>query len=498
MSSNRKAMATGFVENEGDLKEDISSEDLFGYQCDANRFSEQLKQLGTNPSIIAFVGSYGIGKSFVLNLSKKLLEGRHSCWFKFEAWRYSDRSQLWRAFVSEFDDYVISSILSRETSQFAIGCMYLKIKKYVKNKISSGEASLLGLIAAILLLAIPLAYLFGLSLLSVLAFIVSVFILVFSVNKLYLDNPLHLQKGSEAIFKDVIRSLKDNGYENVYVVLEDVDRSGDKGLLFLETLAFFLRHQLNTEEVGELSLHFIIPVSNQSFIDKEQRAAFMKAVDYFYPFSVNNLNICQYVDKVFKKEFATERMKRDMETLFEKIIFRWPGASLDIRIWKTIIRGANSKYKYLKQEKKFNVQPLVCIVVEMMKHYRIDIGKENETTLFERCLDSIVAVNCNDPIIQRIIKLLICHHYDLGIHDLTMKAIGKESRAPAKLSGHLVIHNKKLKLSKADTGLFIKETQSRTDVSIARCYFDEYFYEIVGIKIGSTVEINSSCVAVDQ
>ena len=471
----------GFVKDISYLEEDIDTEDLHTSKADAKGFSDWIRKLSKTPAIISVIGTYGIGKTFMLNLAKKEL-GRNRkntvYFFEFEAWRYAERSTLWRAFVSELDDHVLGTKFEHaHRARFRIWTG--KIKRYFRKLFTVGERRIYYLIVWIGLLACAIAHLSNQSVIAVATLLVALFALIFSVIHLYLQDPLRQQEGSELILKEAFEILAKLGYKEIYVVLEDVDRSGDNGLLFLETLSFFIRKKLSQDITDKLSVKFIVPVSDMSYSKPRQRASFSKAGNYTCLFTISSLNAKRFVDRVFKKRFVTDEIKGYTKKIFQDIIFT-QGRGLNLRTWKAIVRGAQAQYIYLKETKKFSPHPSICMLVEAMKYCHAAEG----TTLFNDCLaEGIIPMGRE---YKHIVELLVRIHEGLPIG--------------AKVDYDNIVRissNPKLTSKSIGTGKFGKANQPQ-ELHLSRAYFDVrssvmvYMNDLMSHSTVSPVSISTS------
>lgn len=378
---NQSSNTKGFIEDLEFLKEYDNDKDLFGYDKHAQKLYGYLAALPSETAIITLKGPYGIGKSFLINLMKKRSikkDTKRNYWFCFESWRYTDRKDLWRAFVAEIDEDV-----AQDSYQWPC----IRKARNLLQELRFG----INFVFAVLLLGISVLSLFlslipGINLMQAYFVVIALFALMISTLGVYLRNPFYRQEGYEKQFKGIIKKLKKHGYQKAYIVLEDVDRSQDQGLLFLETLSLFLR-KLRSEDQDFLPIKVIVPMSDQSFDSARQKASLLKAVDYTYSFNINYLDIKGFVAKVFHKEFANAKMKICVESIFKLFFVHGDTPNqFNLRTWKIILRGAQDRYIYLKTKKIIDdVQPIICILIEAMKYIEVK-SSQKTINLFDQVL----------------------------------------------------------------------------------------------------------------
>lgn len=448
----------GFIKDLDSLEEH-NSRDLFGYTEQASALSDYLSSLPKNASILALIGAYGVGKSFLLNLVRqKLAKKKQGHWFHFEAWRYTDRKDLWRAFITEFGEDVAKAVHKYKTARYP-----KKILNDLRGLWQGTEHMVLGMIIGTIILSTTLLLIFReASFLETATFATSFITLMIVVVKLYTQDPLRKQEGYETSLREIFKALNKKEYQKLYVVLEDIDRSGEQGFLFMETLSLFLRRYC-PDSNSNLSIKFIVPMSNHVFQESRYHASLMKTINYCYTFNVHQLNVKKFVQQVFVTEFANEKMQGYVEKVFNIMFASKRNHSPDLRIWKTILRGANAKYMYLKTEKKFKIDPLICIIVEMTKYYTIDgkYGSIYEKTWFERIVSRGVIENAE------LVALLIYSSQGVALDGQLNRHLQTISK--------IYVDSDSTSPSLEDSGFDIEKHPSLTStVRIHQCYFDDF------------------------
>ncbi len=174
------------------------------------------------------------------------------------------------------------------------------------------------------------------------------------------------------------------------IVVEDVDRSGEFGLRFLETLRDFL-HGLKTDH----KCLVIAPIGDSEF-DKNQ-PVYHKCIDYFDRFRLRKLKLETFVDRVFKPDLFDDECKdhnnkvqwtgvhrRGQVCSFLEILLN-PRAQISMRTIKTILRNANLTFAQ-QVDDGFEPDFRATIGFEASKY--IMVGTEPKSTLFEQFRES--------------------------------------------------------------------------------------------------------------
>lgn len=229
------------------LEEKPSDIDSLGYDNEIAHVKMRIDRLVSKgrQAIIAYLGPFGIGKSTILHEVQKQ-SGQYK-WVTFEMWRYSNRNELWDAFVIKLaseltrgkDEYDVTNevegnVLSRAEWLLMFIWVFGTLLMLTifsamawfafKDGIGIGgqfwEAYLKYAVPTI----IPLLVLVGLG---------RLLRLDFSANKRPLRRVIELESLLFRKVKDMKKPL--------VVVVEDVDRSSEDAAVFLETLNYFLR-----------------------------------------------------------------------------------------------------------------------------------------------------------------------------------------------------------------------------------------------------------------
>lgn len=228
------------------LEEKPSDLDSLGYEDEITHVKMRVDRLVKKKkhSIIGYFGPFGVGKSSILREVKKRTPDYK--WITFEMWRYSNRTELWDAFViklaseltrgkDEFDiaDEVEGTTLNRFEWPLVfvwVICVWLGLTILsgltwfsFKDGVGVGGQFWEAYFKYAAPTIIPILILVGLGKFLQLSFI---------TNK----RPLRRVFELESLLFGKVKNMK----KPLIVVVEDADRSSDDGAIFLETLNYFL------------------------------------------------------------------------------------------------------------------------------------------------------------------------------------------------------------------------------------------------------------------
>lgn len=280
----------------------------------------------------------------MLNQLKEGDKKDEQLWIEFDAWKYPDRSDLWEGFVLDFADQVGR-------------------KRNAANLID-GDNKSLNILSSILSG-------FGVGAFGKLA------------KNIFEKTPAKRIFEIQEILTQIIKSQK----KNIFIIVEDADRSGDKGIFFLETLKQFLK---NLEVAEELKVLAIIPISKKSYEDSKTKDSYLKCLDYVRFFNLKTENFEKFVKKIFSDEVLNVTGKANskkslIETNYDQMISFFEGLfiinnDMTIRELKIILRGSNATYQAQKSDGR-NPDYRLSIMFEASKHLRSTAN--NNLTIFD-------------------------------------------------------------------------------------------------------------------
>ena len=209
-----------------------------------------IRQIKKNrPKIVAYLAPYGSGKSVILNnVLNELPEGYNK--IQFDIWQCSDKKDIWESFLIK-----VLSELKHEA------------EKKIINRIDGTKIRWISLVLFFLCyLGVSFIAWFLLKdydheparfLRAFLIYAAPVFLALAGINKFF---PVYESKMKTlAQYKEELNKVIKNNNRPTVVVIEDVDRSGNGGQRFLETLKCFLG------DVGDRPILVLCPQRDYSF-----------------------------------------------------------------------------------------------------------------------------------------------------------------------------------------------------------------------------------------
>ncbi len=357
-----------------------------GHGKDKNRLVEHVDywlELGTN-RIVAYVGAFGSGKTVVLNRAKdEFIKKKNAKWVDFDIWRYSNRQQIWDGFVIE-TIYQLSSKKRKTKKDIAndldapllqrSSLVYSFIKRFfIKNKGLDGEIATYLILWAILSLA-----LWALTLNYEVAFLRA--FLIYSVPVFFIALALMGIRSLEArrglpikrvfLLENELRKKLKRAKKPIVVVVEDVDRSGEDGMIFMETLRNFLKKESFNKPVVVIApqdrTYFNILQENFS-VSLDRAIKIYDDVIYSKTSRITGSSIENILDGA--------KINPEYREKFEEIIratLKGFNAQMNIRKLKFILRELNNFV-----EAYDGVNPALCLVLLFSRYVYAEEGRNN-------------------------------------------------------------------------------------------------------------------------
>lgn len=352
-------MSNSFIKNFDLIKEDSKVESQVDLSLEVQKIKNKIKSIPSKTSL-AIVGKFGSGKSTALYQLQVV--DKENLWLDFDAWKYPARNDLWEGFVLDIAEQI--GKLS-------------KVTKRIDGK-SSGKP----IVDILTDIAASFSNVPGLNVID------KIF------NRLFESSPatrvFELQR--------ILLELFNKSNKPLVIVIEDVDRSGDKGVYFLETLKNFLQ----TNQV-ENRVVFIIPIATSSY--HENIESYLKSVDYFEFFEPGNPKLHKFVESVFDPELFSKDFRREgdskimytgknvkaqivsfLESLFAEYPF------MTFRLLKLILRKANVVYQE-QIEDGHSPDFRVTLCFETAKY--INISEDPKQSFFNRFKESKSVIRGN-------------------------------------------------------------------------------------------------------
>ncbi|MDD3646009.1 MAG: P-loop NTPase fold protein [Candidatus Gracilibacteria bacterium] len=356
---------TGFIKNPELIEENSRSENLLDLTSEIERFSAKLDSIKFS-SLFGFIGKFGTGKTTFLNQIKdKYTE--NSKWFEFDAWKYPDRKDLWEAFILE----IVKQSYTKKDGK--------KIKKQIEGK--STKSVWLDIITDI---TSSISENFDFNFLD-------------KFSEIFKKEPITKIYEFQKILIEIFDKLKE---ENIYMIIEDIDRSGDNGIFFLETLNHFLK----TNEI-EKRIIVVVPIGEENYKKEEVKLSYLKSLDYIHEYSLREVKLDNFVKELFLDEiYSVNHLKGQVITFLEGI-FKEFTDQITMRTLKHILRNANSNYIALLKKQGEGVDWRLSIVFETAKYIKhnsgdfyIDIWRKTKKvggseSIFSALIDSVFREN---------------------------------------------------------------------------------------------------------
>lgn len=298
-----------------------NTSDCFDLEERSVDFLHKITSIKRN-STIGLIGDFGIGKSVFLEKKIRPKISEKSGWIWFDAWKFPNRDNLWEGFILE-----CASQLGNEE----------KILKIIEGKQNSDKEALINSVASI---PIP-----GISVIKNLTHFIE-------------TSPATRTFQLQKIFKEEI--LKKIKSREIFIVVEDIDRSDDFGLFFLETLKNFL-DDLSTDEDFTKIVKVIVPLAPQNV--KGEFESYLKCLDYQEVFTQEIDNTEQFVEEIWNGENIEEKqyLIKFLNTIVNLV---------SIRFVKFILRYAEIRYE--EAQRKNPIDKIYWqFILERVAHYFI-------------------------------------------------------------------------------------------------------------------------------
>lgn len=332
------------IKNTDLLEETSKVSDLLNITEQVAAFSNRLATVPRS-SIIALVGPFGVGKSTMLY---QIMQSQKDTvtWIEFDAWKYPNRDNLWEGFVLDVAE--------------SAGKSDLAVKKIDGKSTKSAWVDIVTDVVSILSDKLE-----GIDVLD-------------KFTSLFKASPATRVFELQAILKTLIE-VQEN---DLVIVVEDIDRSGDSGVFFLETLKHFLR----TVKLSRRVI-VVVPIANQNYFAHID--SYLKSVDFFDFLETKEIKLDNFVTQVFEEElFQSEKRDfsnhivwtgsvRKLQTIsFLEALFK-EMPSMNLRLLKLILRKSNVVYnKMILDGHEPDFRVVLCI--ESSKYFK-KTADSNET-----------------------------------------------------------------------------------------------------------------------
>lgn len=342
---------TGFIKNTDALEEGHKVEDLLDFSSEVQRLNDAVARIPRS-SLIGYVGKFGSGKSTTIyQLQKQFSTDKTSKWFEFDAWKYPERKDLWENFVLDIADQLGGrkraqrKIEGKETKSAVVDITtdIVGAGMELMEGIAGSASEYLGKAAEKLQIADKLVGIFKRS----------------SARRVF-----EIQE----LLSSMISALKE---DNIFIIVEDLDRSGDAGRYFLETLRQFIKNNL-----PEKRIIVLVPIGTEVY-DKnpEHRASYQKALDYIFFFSQTGINFSRFIDEVFEATAFPETTEIQphvsLPTPWKAQLVDWFGIAINngltVREIKVALRFADLAHANLC-EQGYEADPRIVLAFTLLNH----------------------------------------------------------------------------------------------------------------------------------
>ena len=299
-----------FIGNEEMLKENVVS------MSDSSIFNQAFEQVHrltkkNQSTFIALVGAPGVGKStFFHNFLDDIGTGAGKKQtfkrFKFDVWEVPGRKYLWDAFVLEFAKNIRPDF-------------YKKIKGGIDGESEGVKEKILK----------------GTSVRAKFRFLSA----EVNLKEFFQKTPAKRVSEYQLIFKEILEKVTE---DTIYITLEDIDRSGEEGLYFIETLQKFID---SYSEKLKKQFIVLVPLLSTEYTKEDKQYRFEKVFEhilYFDELKKDNSALMRNVlSDILVKDYDQKMIGIDnYQDGIAKIV--WALQGVPIRDLKHYIRKADS------------------------------------------------------------------------------------------------------------------------------------------------------------
>lgn len=355
------------------LQESPGELDYLRFSSEIDRVEARINQAveAGNSSIIAYLGPFGSGKSTILRNVKSRLEGKYE-WIDFDTWRYSNRSELWDAFVikvsaglnkgkDEWDiadeidgneistkkqvllwSYILMTLIIATTASIILWNAYADSNGFEKSFLKYAVPTIL-----------PLLLIVGLARLL-------------KISRLTDGQPMKRAFELEAHLAGSVNKSK----KAIVIVVEDVDRCGADGAVFMETL-----HEYLSNNKVQKPMVVVAPQSKEAFdVSIKDRARFEHSLKvYDEKIYASAVMHHESVDEFYSNlQFAEgyQVYKPAMIEITKELVYYYKDGQLTIRMLKHALREVEW---FMQSHPDYN--PAVALVYSVARMVTDSEGK---------------------------------------------------------------------------------------------------------------------------
>ncbi len=336
------------------LREDDQNVPLSGdYSTESDRIKKRLKDaLKANKNqILAFVGKFGSGKSVLLRNIENELSGSNLHWLNFDVWRYADRQQIWDGFVIE----LIEKVNKEERNSIQVAGKidgYSYCLQFIQDKAKQllVLTIIIWTILSFLIWQLLINYDFTFKL-FVIVFLkygqapLFAILVIFGLGEIFprkspAKRVFELENSLKSCLRDMDRS--------VIIAIEDIDRAGEEGIVFMETLRRFIdkyMKEINNRiiVISPQSSTYLTPLGNDriNFLDRSLKI--YDSIIYFSQSSVKYDDLASIINLSEINQKYKDVFLKTVEILSNHYIDQ-----MNIRKFKFILREVNEFFMAYK------------------------------------------------------------------------------------------------------------------------------------------------------
>lgn len=334
------------MDNSDLLDEVVTSEDYIGLDDEIGKITDFLKlhTKKVKTIFVAYIGAYGCGKSTVLEAVRSNPDNvKKYMWLRFEPWRYSDRREIWDGFVIEVSAQIRGKSKDKVAGKIDGGSLTVKAEVLIILSLLLIILSILSSYhiwdyagknrfqADWLKYALPV-------LVSGLGFLGLASILD-SIGMTFKRGAITRVFQFESLLKKSLRKLK----KPLVIVIEEIDRTGKEGQVFLETAKNFFRNN----DFG-VSIIVIAPQTADNFVPEspdEIDSVFDQNLKiYDLPIYFKN-DLSKYDFKKYYETLGLDKSEEDKIVRALNIFSNELNQQVSLRLFKYALREANEFVK---------------------------------------------------------------------------------------------------------------------------------------------------------
>ncbi len=372
-----------FIKSPKLLLETYKQDQLVGYEEEKKRLTRILNRASNR--FVCLIGKAGIGKSTLLyNIASQLTDTKT---IYFHAWKYSSHIGLWEGFLWE----LLKG--TRELSSDQVARQFLGMSTKLRSRLVD-SSELLGPFKGI----------------------------AQAIIKEY-GTPLTYLSQLEAFFLGLLSSLEEGAY---LIIIEDIDRVGDAGIQFLQTLRAY------QQEYSELFKNITVVFTFTDLAFRKYHLELEKLIDILFHISADEV-IIKFLEQVFDYESLIEFLDNKAQELdgsftlagaqqnvekeaipstisgyfadLFKILFLKFSEQMTIRMMKTILRQFLEKMISLLED-GFIPDPRLLLLMSAAEFLHDDRGKLYISYFRREYVSSLDKYTRRDRILQSQIKPL--------------------------------------------------------------------------------------------